>query len=228
MYQYIESLENTILKGDLDSILMMNGDLEYKIGAFSAIKFSSEYIKFIHIKGLIGDLVQLTDEEYESRSGDVFFQTYRDNLSDLVAVFFNLGEFTPGDTCDPTLYLSYGKSTGPQSKMYISYYSKGYLEIVDLLSGVERRGHGGLMLNSLLKIVEKLNEKIEVYNLQLYASEFNTGLTYGDFIASSNSMRKITHITGKIVPGRGLTREDLIRFYGRYGFIKDGRLYKDV
>lgn len=228
LYRYIETLENTILKGDLNSILMMNGDIENKIDVTDVRKFSSEYRKIIHIEGLVADLVQLTDEENVSKSGDVFFQTYRDNLSDWVAVFFNLDEFTPGDICNPTLYLSYGKSAVPQSKMYISYYSKGYLEIVDLFSGIERRGHGGLMLNSLLKIVEKLNEKIEVYNLQLYTSEFKNRLTYGEFIASSKSMRKITYITGKMVPGRGLTREDLIRFYGRYGFIIEGHLHKDV
>lgn len=225
---YIDDLEGILQESDLNKILLMNGKIVNEISNINLRKYSKESQRLDHIIDLIADLSILSKDECSSQNDDIFFKVYKDEAKSLVAVFLNLSEFLPEDRNTPTLYLSFGKRLNMRSRMYLEY--EGYsnnLIINDFFSEVERRGHGGIMLNALLEIIPKLNQRIEEHNKQFY-SEIKHRYTFEEFENSLSYKKQIKIIRGRLVPSRGLTVEDLRRFYGRYGFITDGKLYKEV
>ncbi|MEK4006481.1 hypothetical protein [Paenibacillus sp. FSL H3-0333] len=223
--KYIGDNEKIIEEGNFKKILLLNGIIVNEISNVNLRKYYKENQRLNHIIDLVSDISFLSKN---SEDDDVYFKVCRDGADELVAVYFNLSHFGPGGTNVPTLFLSFGKVLSMRSRMYLEY--EGYsnkLIINDFFSEVERKGHGGLMLKALLEIIPELNRRITKYNKQFY-SEIEHRYSYEEFKKSLSYKKQIKLITGILEPARNLTKEDLKRFYGKYGFIKDGKLHKEV
>ncbi|MCM3273992.1 hypothetical protein [Paenibacillus elgii] len=157
-----------------------------------------------------------------------YFKVNFDKVDTFTCITYNLDSFEPDSISNPTLYLSFGKTNDQHSRMYISYSGyDGALKIDDFFSIKERRNHGSFMLQSLLELVPLLNQRIEEYN-NWFFGELKGMHTWEEFQSSLSFQRPITYIYGSIHPAGEITKEDLVRFYDRNGFIKDGRLYRQI
>lgn len=197
--------------------------LDYKCHSLK-YRLKDSFQKFLTVNELFKDIFKLHKENNEK---EYFLKTNFDSDDNLICVY--LPEFKKSSSIS-TIYLSYGLCRNHHNRSYmdVTYYSDGRMEIDELNSYVERKCHGAFMLQCLLEMVPRFNEDIEKKNQQKYLDLRRIYSSWDEFKSSINYEIPIKYIHGKIKPNRNLTREDLVRFYGRNGFIQNGRLYREV
>lgn len=181
------------------------------------------------------DCIEFLDELNEkgnTNEDEIYIKINFDSDDNLTCVLFDLGTFNHSDMKLMTLYLSYGKvSNFEKSKMFLDYYpNNGSLRITEFFSFKKRLGHGSFMLQSCKEIVSIMNSIIKEHNRNSFQNlkANNAGITWDQFKLKHNYIKEIRYIDGSISPAHGLTVEDLVRFYDRNGFIKDGKLHYDL
>jgi len=91
-------------------------------------------------------------------------------------------------------------------------YMDDELVIEELYSYQRRVGHGRILLESLLELVQIYDMKVENYNKHTSQVKF----------------KQITKITGNMREGGGITHDELKTFYRKCGFLKNNRLLKEL
>ncbi|WP_336783330.1 hypothetical protein [Paenibacillus illinoisensis] len=97
------------------------------------------------------------------------------------------------------------------SFLYFTYMDDE-LVIEELFSYRRRIGHGRILLESLLELVQIYDMKVENYNKQNSQVKF----------------KQITKITGNMREGGGITHDELKTFYRKCGFLKNNKLLKEL
>ncbi|PYY29753.1 hypothetical protein [Paenibacillus illinoisensis] len=103
-------------------------------------------------------------------------------------------------------------SGGVKPSFLFFTYMDDELVIEELYSYQRRVGHGRILLESLLDIIQIYDIKVESYNKHTSQVKF----------------KQITKITGTVREGGGITHDDLKTFYRKCGFLKNNKLLKEL
>lgn len=183
--------------------------------------------KLKHLYKLIEDIEKI----YESNENinEIGIYAERDKEGKIVIASMNFSKFDALNDDIDDINLSYGLPILRRSKLELIYSSRiRELEIPDFKSQKERIWHGSIMLRALLYFTPILNKRIDDQNVTIYLGMQSRYSSYDDFLTSTFSIKHIDHIKGMISQGGDLSYEDLFRFYLKNGFIKNGRLYREV
>ncbi|MFS0873960.1 hypothetical protein [Paenibacillus xylanilyticus] len=91
-------------------------------------------------------------------------------------------------------------------------YMDNELVIEEIYSYRKRIGHGRILLESLIDLIQIYNIQVEDYNKH----------------SSNVKFKQITTVTGTMREGGGITHDGLKTFYSKCGFLKNNRLLKEL
>lgn len=158
--------------------------------------------------GQINNLIEnLNDYYQQSKSKDIYCKFRIDRSDQLMCLVydFSFEEFNNSSA----IFVFYGSQS--RTRMYLKYKDFQQLFIIDFKSNRSRQGHGTFVLEELPIIVQEINKRIK-QNRYVNIPHTDT----------------ITSITGSIVPDSTISKEDLVCFYNKHGYITNNKLYKKV
>lgn len=91
-------------------------------------------------------------------------------------------------------------------------YMDDELVIEEIYSYRKRIGHGRILLESLIDLIQIYNIQVEDYNKH----------------SSNVKFKQITTVLGTMREGGGITHDGLKTFYSKCGFLKNNRLLKEL
>lgn len=191
-------------------------------------------IRIDKVNSIVEHLKELNKYNKDPKTVEIKFMLDREDNP--VCIYFDKAYFeeysNPNMAYDMRLYLSYGIADRTDRTFIDFTYNhySGSIKIIEIFSEIRKRGHAKFMLDALESLIPYFNSRLEIFNKNNFDTlkKYEKWDTWDKFKNSSIYNKPITYIHGMICEGKGITREELLEVYDRLGYLKNGRLYKEI